>query len=319
MQAFENNQIIKSLTISSNIHKQVRHHLIPYLKPGIKLLDIAKIIESKTIELSKGYDTINRGIGFPASLALNNCAAHFHPKSNNNIAFLYNDVLKIDFGIETNGWITDSAFTFSFNPKYNELLDAVKECVYVGIKNAGIDVNINEWGEIIEEVMESHELHYNGNSYPVKVIKNLTGHNILRNIIHGGIKLPPYKSNQNLGKFKEGIYAIEPFGVVSFDKNLINYDKVVETGESTLYRLNPSYINDIPKINNNRINYIYNNFNTLPFTDRYLPWDTINLDKNIILSYPPLCVPKNCYTAQFEHTIYIGDNKKIIFSQGNDY
>lgn len=316
------NEIIKSLTLSSDIHKQVRQHLIPYLKPGIKLVDIAKIIENKTIELAKGYNTINKGIGFPASLALNNCAAHFHPKSNNdNIAFLKDDVLKIDFGTEVNGWICDSAFTLSFNKKYNTLLEAVKDCTYTGIKNAGIDVDINEWSANLQEVMESYEVIENGNSYPVKVIKNLTGHNILRNIIHGGIQLPPYKTDKKLGRFKEGIYAIETFGVVSFNKNLTNYDYIIEKGEPTLFRLNPSSIINIPKINNNMVNYVYDNFYTLPFTNRYLE-PTINMDiidKNAILSYPPLCVPNKCMTAQYEHTLYVGDNKKIVFSKGDDY
>lgn len=315
------NQIIKSLNISSDIHKQVRHHLMPYLKPGIKLVDIAKIIENKTIELSKGYNTINKGIGFPASLSLNNCSAHYHSKANDPIAFLKDDVLKIDFGTEVNGWICDSAFTHIFNQRYNTLLEATKDCTYTGIKTAGIDVDINEWGEHLQEVMESYEVIENGNSYPVKVIKNLTGHNILRNIIHGGITLPPFKYNNKLGKFKEGIYAIETFGVVSFDKNITNYNYAYETGEPTLFRLNPSSIINIPKINNNMVNYVYDNFYTLPFTNRYLE-PTINMDiidKNVILSYPPLCTPKNTYTAQYEHTLYVGDNKKIVFSKGDDY
>jgi hypothetical protein len=88
------NQIIKSLTISSDIHKQVRQHLIPNLKPGIKLVDIAKIIENKTIELSKGYDTINKGIGFPSSLALNNCTAHFHPKAKTKLGCFCTNYLR---------------------------------------------------------------------------------------------------------------------------------------------------------------------------------------------------------------------------------
>lgn len=316
------NQIIKSLTLSSDIHKQVRKYLMPYIKPGIKLVDIAKIIENKTIELSKGYNTINKGIGFPASLALNNCAAHFHPKSNNDpIAFLKDDVLKIDFGTEINGWICDSAFTLIFNQRYNTLLEAVKDCTYTGIKTAGIDVDINEWGKHLQEVMESYEVIENGNSYPVKVIKNLTGHNILRNIIHGGIKLPPYKNDYKLGRFKEGIFAVETFGVVSYDKNLTNYEYVYETGEATLFRINPSCIIDIPKINNKNVNYVYDKFFTLPFTDRYLESNITmnNINKNIILPYPPLCVPYGCMTAQYEHTLYIGDNKKIIFSQSDDY
>lgn len=318
-------EIIKSLTNSSDIHKQVRTHLIPYIKPGIKLVDIAKIIENKTIELARGYNTINQGIGFPSSLSLNNCAAHFHPKSNDSIAFQQNDVLKIDFGTEVNGWITDSAFTLAFNPRYNALLEATKDCTYTGIKNIGIDVDINEWGSLLQEVMESYEIVENGNSYPIKVIKNLCGHNLKKNIIHGGLMLPPYKNNYNLGRLKEGIYAIETFGVVSFNKNITNYDHVYESGESTLYRLNPIWTPYISSINNPTLDYINKRFFTLPFTNRYVEsFDHTfskknNISDKIIMSYPPLCVPEKCYTAQYEHTLYVGDNKKIVFSKGDDY
>jgi methionyl aminopeptidase len=73
-------KIIKSLTYASDVHKKVRQYLFQHIKPNIKLLDIVNIIENKTIELSKYYNTINKGIGFPASLSLNECVAHYHPK-----------------------------------------------------------------------------------------------------------------------------------------------------------------------------------------------------------------------------------------------
>ena len=38
-----------------------------------------------------------------------------------------------------------------------------------------------------------------------------------------------------------------------------------------------------------------------------------------IHGYPPLSAGKNDWTAQYEHTVYISDNDKIIFSRGEDY
>lgn len=319
------NNIISSLNIGSNIHKQVRKYLYSYLQPGIKLLDIAKIIESKTIELSQNNNTINQGIGFPASLALNECAAHFHPESNSNIAFNEDDVLKIDFGVETNGWITDCAFTVCFNEKYNNLLDAVKEATYTGILNAGIDVRIGEWGAKIQEVMESYEITLNGKTHQIKTISNLGGHNIINGIIHGGIFLSNVKMNSidESYKFKEGVYAIETFGSTGSNYAFENDREI-----STLYRLNPDQ-KLIPSDINilNFYNKIKTSFKTLPFTDRYVQNYDCNYKKylnilsknNLIHSYPPLCVEQGGYTAQYEHTIYIDDNKKIIFSNSDDY
>lgn len=42
----------------------------------------------------------------------------------------------------------------------------------------GIDVQLNEIGSAIQEVMESYELELDGKTYPIKSIRNLNGHSI---------------------------------------------------------------------------------------------------------------------------------------------
>jgi len=63
--------------------------------------------------------------------------------------------MKLDFGCQIDGRIIDSAWTVSFNPRYNPLLQAVKEATETGIATAGIDVRLCDVGEAIQEVMES--------------------------------------------------------------------------------------------------------------------------------------------------------------------
>lgn len=320
--------VIGSLEYAATIHKEVRRFLQPYLRPGIKLVDIAKLIELKTIELSNQSKSINKGIGFPVGLSVNECVAHWHPISTNNSVLNKNDIIKIDFGTEANGWIIDSAFTVCFDAKYDILMEAVKEATQTGIKNIGIDVDIGEWGKQIQEVMESYEITLNGKTYPIKAINNLGGHNITKGIIHGGMFLPSVDLRKTLPqnyRFKEGVYAVETFG--STGDNHVN-----ENGDSTLYRvnLNKTNYNSELKLDSTKklLRKIKNNFSTLPFTDRYVELFNISNYKthlkilsnhNYLYSYPPLCVNKGAFSAQYEHTIYIGDNTKIIFSNGEDY
>lgn len=314
-----------SLVIGGLVHKEVRRRIRPLLKPGTSLLHLTQQIEKETIELAQKYNTINKGIGFPCGLSVNECAAHWAPSNNSNIIINENDVIKIDYGVEINGWIIDSAFTISFNPKYDVLLEAVKEATYHGIKTADVDVDIHEWSRGIGEIMESYELNLDGQNYKVKAIESLGGHNILNGIIHGGIFLPPKDLGNRLPKdyrFKEGVYAIETFG--STKSNTTN-----EVGKATLFRVNPN--GNPNNIKNepvkNFYSKIYNSFKTLPFCDRYVSSFTNNYDEylnilsknNIIHSYPPLCVKKGEYTAQYEHTIYLQDGKKVVCSQGEDY
>jgi methionyl aminopeptidase len=296
--------ILGSLELASSIHKQVRKYLQPYLKPDIKLVDIAKLIEKKTKELSNQSKSINKGIGFPVGLSLNNCAAHYHPKANEETKLTKNDIIKIDFGTEANGWIVDSAFTVCFDSKFDNLLEAVKEGTETGIKHVGIDASIADYGANIQEVIESYEIILDKKIYPIKAVQNLGGHNILRGIIHGGTFLPCVKSDTT-ARFKEGVYAVETFG--STGDNI-----TFSSGEPTLFRLNPSYTDNI----------LYDAFNTLPFCDRYINLFDINMnnliDNNLVHTYPPLYV-KNGYTAQYEHTIYLDEYKKIVVSRGEDY
>jgi methionyl aminopeptidase len=302
------NDTLGSLELAADIHKEVRRHLQKYLKPNIKLTEIAEIIESKTIELSNQQKSINKGIGFPVGLSINNCVAHYHPKTNEQTLLTKNDIIKIDFGTEVNGWIIDSAFTVCFDSKFNNLLEAVKDGTDTGIKHLGVDASIADYSESIQEVIESYEIVLDKKTYPIKAVQNLGGHNILRGIIHGGTYLPCVKTNTT-ARFKEGVYAIETFGSTG--------DNISFTlGESTLYRINPNYTNNI----------LYEKFGTLPFCERYIyDINTANLidvpkliNNNLIYSYPPLYV-NNGYTAQYEHTIYLDEFKKIILSKNDDY
>lgn len=130
--------------------------------------------------------------------------------------------MKIDFGTQINGRIIDCAFTMTFNPKYDNLLTAVKEATYTGIKEAGIGVRLCDIGEAIQEVMESYEVELDGKTYPVKAIRNLNGHSIGPYQIHAGKTVPIVKGGEQT-KMEEGeLYAIETFG--STGKGWVNED-----------------------------------------------------------------------------------------------
>jgi methionyl aminopeptidase len=77
-------------------------------------------------------------------------------------------------------------------------------------------------GAAIQEVMESYEVEIAGKVFPIKAIRNITGHDILRYHIHGGKQIPFIKNN-NRDKMEEGeVFAIETFG--STGKGYLNDD-----------------------------------------------------------------------------------------------
>ena len=212
-----NNDFLQEYRQGAEIHRQVRQWAAQNIKPGQSLTEIAEGIEDGVRALT-GHpglaegDNIKGGVAFPTGLNLDHIAAHYSPNAGNKTILTKDNVMKVDFGVHINGRIVDSAFTMSFDPIYDNLLEAVKQGTNTGIKEAGIDARMGEIGAAIQETMESYEVEIRGETYPVKCIRNLNGHDIRQWQIHGGKSVPIVKGNDQT-KMEEGeVFAIETFG-----------------------------------------------------------------------------------------------------------
>ncbi|TGO45945.1 hypothetical protein BCON_0354g00070 [Botryotinia convoluta] len=323
-----NNDFLQEYRQGAEIHRQVRQYAKANIKPGQTLTEIAEGIEDSVRALTghpglEEGDNIKGGVAFPTGVNLDHIAAHYSPNAGNKTVLAYENVMKVDFGVHINGRIVDSAFTIAFDTMYDNLLEAVKQATNTGIKEAGIDARLGEIGEHIQETMESYEVEIKGQTYQVKPIRNLNGHDILQWKIHGGKSVPIVKSNDQT-KMEEGeVFAIETFGstgngYVRDDLECSHYAKVADAPNV------PLRIASAGKL----LSVINKNFGTLPFCRRYL--DRLGQDKyllglnalvshGIVQDYPPLVDKKGSYTAQFEHTIVLRPNCKEVISRGDDY
>lgn len=322
----ENNEeygYVNDLRKAAEIHRQVRQYAQRTIKPGMTMTSIAELIENSVQSLAEGKTWKEAGTGFPTGLSINDCAAHWTPNKGDKTILQEGDVMKVDFGVHVNGRIIDSAYTATFDPKYDPLLEAVRAATNTGIKEAGIDVRLCDIGAAVQETMESYELPLNGRTYPIRCIRNLNGHNIKPYSIHGG-KSVPIVDNGDQTKMEEGeTFAIETFG--STGRGL-----VLNGGEVSHYSLNPGYEHTPLKLLSAKhlLNTIDSTFGTLPFCRRYL--DKLGEDKyllglnhlvknNIVQDYPPLMDTKGCYTAQYEHTLLLRPTAKEVLSRGDDF
>ncbi|KAH0843236.1 Methionine aminopeptidase 2-1 [Fonsecaea pedrosoi] len=323
-----NNDFLQEYRKGAEVHRQVRKWAKANIKPGMSLTEIAEGIENGTRALTEHWgleegDNIKGGVGFPTGLSINHIAAHYTPNAGNKWILGEQDVMKVDFGVHVNGRIVDSAFTVAFDPKYDNLLAAVKDATNTGVREAGIDVRVGDIGGAIQEVMESYEVELDGKTYPVKSIRNLNGHDIVQHSIHGGKSVPIVKSHDQT-KMEEGeIFAIETFG--STGRGYVTDDL-----EVSHYALRSDAPNVPLRVQSarNLLNVIKKNFGTIPFCRRYL--DRLGQEKyllglnnlvssGIVEAYPPLVDTKGSYTAQFEHTILLRPTVKEVVSRGDDY
>ncbi|KAL8813207.1 MAG: hypothetical protein Q9223_000960 [Gallowayella weberi] len=314
---------------AAEVHRQVRQHVRTIASPGISMSQLANEIEDGVRALTnhqglEAGDAFKAGMGFPTGLCLNNVAAHWTPNPGaKEVILQYDDVLKVDFGVHVSGRIVDSAFTVAFNPAYDNLLAAVKAATNTGLKEAGIDARMDHISESIQEVMESYEVELNRKPIPVKAVRNITGHNILRYKIHGD-KQVPFVKTATTQRMEEGdVFAIETFGstgkaYLKDDLGVYGYGRNEHVSAAGVHNTSARSL----------LKTIDDNFGTLVFSRRYLERIGVKnyhlamrslISNGVIESYGPMIDIPGSYVAQFEHTILLRPNCKEVISRGDDY
>jgi len=281
---------------AGEIAKKVKDFIRPQLKPGVKILDIIEIAESKILELGGK-------VGFPVNICLNHIAAHYTPPPGDNSIISDGDIVKFDMGVHIDGYPVDTAFTLNFNtnPELKDITVAAEEAVKVAISLIKPGMKTNHIGRKIEETVKK---------YGFRPIKDLMGHKIERWNLHAGksipcISLPPGSGDT----IEEGeVYAIEVF--------VTNGEGTIHSQQNAqIYSLTPQ---NIPLRNRNAkkiYSYITQNYKTLPFS-RYqiykqFPKEIFGLmeiiKSNKVIEHKILSEKKGreIYIAQAEETVLV--------------
>ena len=353
-----NNQLFVS---AGQIHKEIKGLVLEKLRKeegnNLLLLDLAKYIEflvkDKTCKFvnqynkqlkndnEEGFKKIeNYGLAFPVGLSINEVAAHWTPSFSEKRTLKEDDLIKIDFGVHLDGCIADSAFTFSYSNKYNELLKVGREATDLGIKNSGAGAILGEIGKEVQEFIESKEIEIDSKKYNLKSIRDLTGHKILPYMIHADKSVPNFACNYPVRMEDGEFYAIETYPTTGSGK--VEQDLEVSHYAVNNELLVKEYreINMIGKENemtggkiknfirlDKRENFLWKDImsfrDTLPFCNRWLKERGVKnyqlplkslVNKNRIVSYPPLKDIKGSYVCQFEDTIYIRESGCVVLT-----
>jgi len=211
--------------------------------------------------------------------------------------------VKVDLGVQVDGYVTDTAFTASFNPEGRSMANTAEQALKTAIENIHGDMALGKIGGLIETTIKNRGF---------KPISNLTGHSVGRYLIHAGTSIPNV-AQVSLTKVKTGeVYAIEPFVTLPDAVG-----RVDDSPQTTIYRLlkAKSVKNEYAK---RLLKYIEANFRTLPFAERWLngvvPKEQYHaafkelLASKAIMGYPVFVEVSKKPVAQAEHTVLIKDD-----------
>jgi methionyl aminopeptidase len=287
----------KEIILAGKIAQDIKKHIRPFVKKGVPLLEIAEKIESKIYEL-KGKPA------FPTNLSINEIAAHYTPSYNDET--LAHGLIKVDFGVQINGYISDTSFSVDLeNSEQNKkLIEASEKALEQAKKIIEKGVSTNKIGKAVQEAIES---------YGFSPIINLSGHQIEQYNLHSGLSIPNIDDKRTT-EITPGLYAIEPFSTNGSGK-------VKDGKPSGIYSL-IDYKNIRNPSAREILEYIAEEYVELPFCSRWLvkkfgtkALPALNqLEQNGNLhQYAQLVEVGKGIVAQSEDTVLIEeDGKKII-------
>ncbi len=293
-----NKEIIEKYKKAGEIAKEVKVFAKNLVKENASVLDIANAIEAKIKELGGE-------VAFPLNISINEVAAHYVPSINDKKILQKDDLVKIDIGVHIDGYIADTAISFSIgdNSENKKLISAAEEGLNAAIKLIKPGVSVSEIGSVINEKISSAGF---------QPIRNLTGHNLDQYEIHSGLTIPNYNNGSDIILEEGDVIAIEPFatngaGIVVEGRNGGSFSLI----ENAVVRQG----RDIMK-------HIQTEYKTLPFAKRWLDEKFGLLKTNLFLNscvrkeiikeYKMLKEQNNGKVAQAEHTIIVLDKPIII-------
>lgn len=288
--------------MAGSITREVRAWVGRTLKPGMGYVEICEAVEREIV--ARGGS-----LPFPCGIGVNHVTAHYSPPRDDAATFREDDVIKVDFGVHVDGYLTDTAVTVTFNPEYEPLLDATEKALVAAIETAKKDPRTGEIGRSIN---------YEASRFGFKVIENLTGHTVDRYVVHAGRSIPNLYM-PNLPMLKKGeVFAIEPFLTLKKASGYV-VDSPVETIFSIVARRHTG-ARDLDDF----VARVWDERKTLPFTPRWyaadykaekLTWILGELvQKRMVKAYPTLVEASSNPVAQFEHTMALDDDGLVVLT-----
>lgn len=267
---------------------------------GKTLFEICETVES---EIKK------RGgmCAFPVNTSLNELAAHYTAEPNDPKVLTDRDLIKIDLGVQINGFIADTAVSISYDPEYEILVSTAEEALRAAMAIVKEGAKSSDIGRTIEKTVKQ---------YDCKPIANLSGHSLEQYTIHAGKSIPNMWSIGSFSLSSKEAYACEPFVTTSKGLGFVREGKIRNIfGLVSRKKVKDEQANKLGE-------FIWDNFNSLPFALRWITkeWDEKNaksaldeLIKNkVVRAYPILVEANGQRVAQAEHTFIPNEGGALV-------
>ncbi len=180
---------------AGEVAKSILAKLNEMVKPGIKALDLCETADQMIADAGMKP-------AFPLNVAVNNHAAHYTCTWEDELVLKKGDVVKLDVGVQYDGFIADTAFTVAFDDVHSDLIKASKEATETAVKVIRVGGYTGKLGDLIENIIEG---------YGFTTVKDLSGHLLMPYRVHGPKAIPNVSGRKGSLVLQDEAFAIETF------------------------------------------------------------------------------------------------------------
>jgi len=257
---------------------------------GSTLEEICEYVESEIIK---------RGAkcAFPVNTSLNEVAAHYTAEPNDPKTVSDSDLIKIDLGAQINGYIADTAVTVNYDPQYDSLVQTAENALQSAMSMIKVGVKSKDVGRKIQNTIMDMGF---------KPIANLSGHSLDQYTIHAGKTVPNMWTIGSFSFSENEAFACEPFVTTKKALGFVRNGKIKNIFALASRKMTKD--DEADKL----LEYIWNNFNMLPFALRWIvkEWEEKEarkildflIKKKVVKAYAILVEANGKTVAQAEHT-----------------
>ena len=293
---------LQKYQLAGKIAREVRKEIKRTVHEGMPIIDICEKVEGLTRE--KGGKP-----AFPCNVSVNEITAHYTSPPNDDKIIPEKSIVKVDIGVHVDGYIADTATSICFDPEYDVMVNTAEEALEKAVEIIRPGLPISRFGSTIQKTIKTRGF---------KAVSNLTGHLIKRYIIHAGKSLPNV-FNLSTSRIKEDeIYGVEPFVTVPNATG-----RVENLKEAHIFRYSKNK-NQKSSLAKQILGYIRKNFQTLPFTERWLKefQSSTNyksafseiLSSKAVTSYPVFIEASRNIVAQAEYTVLVVKDGCVVLT-----
>ena len=287
---------------SGKITSEVKALVPSQVRPGVTFLEVCDFVR-REVESRGGK------LAFPTGIGVNQVTAHYAPQEGDLSVFKEDDLVKVDFGVHVDGYVTDTSVSVTLNPEYNLLLEATQRALEAAIEAVRRETRTGEIGRVI---------HREAARFGFKTIENLTGHTLGRYLVHAGKSIPNLYMAHTQDLKKGDVFAIEPFLTLN---SAAGY--VVDAPSKTIFSMVARKKTGTQELDA-FAERIWEERKTLPFTPRWyaaeygrgklIPVIDRLVSKRILRAYPTLVEASGSPVAQFEHTMAMDDGGLVLLT-----